>query len=129
MKIFTKKYWLIKRANLRIIKYKYFYSWQNTLRFLFGIIWGITFLITISFPAMIFEWLNDKLTDNIPQWLKVDENPAWWKMTNSQKREFLQSFKDWDQTVSRETRDCCIYTTVGAKIITYNFGACQAFFD
>lgn len=96
MKIFTKKYWLIKRANLRIIKYKYFYSWQNTLRFLFGIIWGITFLITISFPAMIFEWLNDKLTDNIPQWLKVDENPAWWKMTNSQKREFLQSFKDWD---------------------------------
>ena len=96
MKIFTKKYWLIKRANLRMIKYQYFYSWQNTLRFLFAITWGIIFLTTISFPAMFFEWLKDKLTDNIPQWLKVDENPEWQKMNNAQRRNYMNSYKDWD---------------------------------
>ena len=96
MKIFTKKYWLIKRANLRIFKYKYFYSWQSTLRFLFAFAWGTIFMLMISIPAMIFEWLKDTITDNIPQWMKIDENPAWWKMTSSQKREFLQSFKDWE---------------------------------
>ena len=96
MKIFTKKYWLIKRANLRMFKYKYFYSWQSTLRFLFAIIWASVFLVTIGILAMFFEWLKDTIADNIPQWAKVDENPAWWKMTDLQKRKFLLSLKDWE---------------------------------
>ena len=96
MKIFTKKYWLIKRANLRLIKYQYFYSWQNALRLLFGIVWAFIFLAIIGFPAMIFKWLEDTITDNIPQWMKVDENPEWQKMKHIQKRDFMLSLKDWD---------------------------------
>lgn len=96
MKIFTKKYWLIKRANLRLIKYQYFYSWQNALRLLFAIVWAVIFLAIISFPAMIFEWLKDTITDNIPQWMKVDENPEWQKMNNAQRCNHMNSYKDWE---------------------------------
>ena len=94
--LFTKKFWLIKRANLRMIKYQYFYSWQNGLRLIFAVICGAIFLTLIALPAIIFEWLNDTITAIIPQWMKVDENPEWQKMNHIQRREHMQSLKDWE---------------------------------
>lgn len=93
--MFSKKYWFIKRANMRIFMFKYFYSWQNALKFIFALIWGPIFLVFVAFPQIFFEWLHNFIEDNIPRFIKVDDNPKWLKMSNAQRREFMLTFKDW----------------------------------
>ncbi len=95
--LFTKKYWLIKRANLRVIKFQYFYSWQNILKMIFN----FTFLLPILFvfviiPQWFFDNLKEFISDNMPKCILIDENPEYAKMNNQQWREYMLSLKDWD---------------------------------
>jgi len=95
--LFTKKYWLITRANLRVTKFKYFYSWQNILKMIiaFGFVLPV-FFVFVVFPKWVFDTLNDIITDNMPGFLKIDDNPEYTKMNNQQWRDYMLSLKDWD---------------------------------
>lgn len=95
--IFTKKYWLIKRANWRITKFQYFYSWQNILKmiFAFGFILPAYFVFVI-FPKWVFDNIEEFIADNMPQLFKVVQNPEYTKMNNREYRDYMLSLKDWD---------------------------------
>ena len=81
---------------MRIVKYKYFFSWQNTLRFILAFIWVPLLLLFVTFPAWFFEKLQEFIGDNMPYCLKVDDNPEWAKMDNIQRRDFVNTLKDWE---------------------------------
>ncbi len=96
-KFFTAKYWKIKRANWRIIKFRYFYSWQNIVKMFFAFVFVMPIFFTfVSFPKWVFNWLEEFIGDNMPGFLKFDENPEWVRKYSSQRRDFMLSLKDWD---------------------------------
>jgi len=94
--VFTKKFWQIKRANWQIVKFKYFYSWQNTLKLIvaLGVILPVC-IIFVMIPSWFFNLLEEFVRENMP--FKVDENPEWIKMQmNGQTRDFMMQFKTWE---------------------------------
>lgn len=95
--IFTAKYWKIKRANWRITKFRFFYSWQNILKMIIslGFILPVLFVFVII-PQWFFDKLKEFITDNMPGFLKIDENPAYTKMNNVELRNWFNSLKDWE---------------------------------
>ena len=95
--LFTKKFWQIKYANWQIIKFQYFYNWQNILKlvFAFGFVLPILFVFVL-FPQWFFDKLKEIATDYMPQFLKVDENPKYTNQNNQQRQEFFNSLKTWD---------------------------------
>ena len=96
--MFSKKFWQIKRANLQIVKFKYFYSWQNVLKLViaFGLVLPLC-IVFVIIPKWFFEKLDNLIRDNMPSLLKVDENPEWIKLNTMQKRnEFMMQFKTWE---------------------------------
>ena len=38
----------------------------------------------------------DIITDNMPRFLKIDDNPEYDKMNSQQQRDYELSLKDWD---------------------------------
>ena len=95
MIIFTKKFWQIKRANWQIVKFKYFYSWQNVLKFFFGVFVIMPLVwVFVVIPNWFFNMLEEFVTENMP--IKIEENPEWVKMKfNGQTRDFMMQFKTW----------------------------------
>lgn len=95
--IFTKKFWQIRYANWQITKFQYFYSWQNVLKLIiaFGVILPFC-VVFVMIPSWFFEKLNDAIRDNMPSFLKVDENPEYLKMrAKGELREFMLKFQTW----------------------------------
>jgi hypothetical protein len=96
-RFFIKKYWQIKYANWQITKFQYFYSWQNILKMAFAFCFLLPLLfVFVLIPQWFFDKLKDIVTDNMPRFLKVDENPEYLKMDNQQMRDFMMKFKTWD---------------------------------
>lgn len=94
--ILTKKYWLIKRANWRLTKFRFFYNWKQCAKFAFYLFYLPVIFIFVGFPKMFFEWLYDFIIDNQPQWIKFDENPEWLKLKYNQKTDYMFKLKDWE---------------------------------
>jgi hypothetical protein len=95
--IFTKKYWLIVRANWRITKFQYFYSWKNTLKLIFAFTVVLpTLFVFVVVPKWIIDKIDDLVQDNMPSFLMVDENPEWYNMSSYQRKEFMLKLKDWN---------------------------------
>lgn len=94
--MFSKKFWQIKRANWLIVKFKYFYSWQNVLKLViaFGVLLPLC-IVFVMIPKWFFDKLDDLIRDNMPSCFKVDENPEWFKMGNQERRDFMMQFKTW----------------------------------
>jgi len=93
--VFNKKFWKIKRAQFRVYKFQYFYSWQNVLRAIFALVFMPIFTVFITIPKWILDKLENFISDNMPHWLKISENPEWIKHTWQDRKEFLDSLKDW----------------------------------
>ncbi len=98
MAIFTKKFWQIRYANWQITKFKYFYCWQNALKFVFAVAFVLPLcLVFVTIPNWFFEKLNDMVQDKMPSFLMIDENPEYLKMKRAgELREFMLKFQTWE---------------------------------
>jgi hypothetical protein len=95
--LFSKKYWQIKYANFKILKFRYLYSVKSTVIFFISVPIAVIIALCISLPAWLLDKAKDLFTDHYPQCLKITENPLWTHEWNFQKRqEFLHSLKTWE---------------------------------
>lgn len=95
-RIFTKKFWQITKAKLRIIKFRFFYSASNTLKviIIFFIVLPIVLLL-IYLPLWFFEFIANTYQSNIPDFIKMEENPEWVKMDLQKRRKFVELINTW----------------------------------
>ena len=63
--------------------------------FAFGFLLPLLFVFVIV-PQWFFDKLKETITDNMPEFLKINENPEWTKQNNQQRRDFIMKFKTWD---------------------------------